>query len=484
MKTGEHYDVVIIGAGLSGLAAGIRLAHFGKRVCVFERHNAAGGLNRFYSIAGRKYDVGLHAVTNYVPPGVKGTALGRILRQLRLDRDEIGLCEQHQSRIAFGPRGQLALRFNNEFGVFESEVNRVFPSQSDGFRVLVQRIRDTTFSPEAPALSAREVIGATIADPILTDMLLCVPFYYGSAQENDIDFAQFAMLFQAVLLEGLARPFDGIRPILRLLLDKYRAAGGERRMKCGVSRLVARNGRVAAVVLDTGEEIEADQVLSSIGSVETEALLAPEGGGAPMLTQPPGRPVPGRVSFVETMMVYDREPAQLGWGDDTTVFFNDTERLDYSVPEGQVDVRSGVLCIPNNFNFGPQRRLPEGIVRITCLANYDRWAGLPEETYIADKGRWFGRIQASARRFMAQKESPESAAAVLATDMFTPRTVERFTGHRNGAIYGSPKKNPSGKTALANLYLCGTDQGLLGIVGSILSGITMANRHILSRTEA
>jgi phytoene dehydrogenase-like protein len=64
--------------------------------------------------------------------------------------------------------------------------------------------------------------------------------------------------------------------------------------------------------------------------------------------------------------------------------------------------------------------------------------------------------------------------------MFTPRTVERYTGHREGAIYGSPVKHPDGATALANLHLCGTDQGLLGIVGAMLSGIGMANRHVLA----
>ena len=64
MSSPSHYDVAIIGAGMSGLAAGIRLAHFGRRVCIFERHYAPGGLNSFYSLEGRKYDVGLHAMTN------------------------------------------------------------------------------------------------------------------------------------------------------------------------------------------------------------------------------------------------------------------------------------------------------------------------------------------------------------------------------------------------------------------------------------
>lgn len=483
MNTGGHYDAVIIGAGFSGLAAGIRLALFGKRVCIFERHNVIGGLNSFYSVGGRKFDVGLHAVTNFARPGVKGTPLGKLLRQLRIDRGELALCEQRQSRIAFGPRGEAALRFTNDFAFFEEEVARAFPAQIDGFRRLVRRIRATNFSAEAPPVSARSVIRGEITDPLLEDMLICPILFYGSAGEHDIDFGSFAILFQAVLLEGLARPFEGIRAILRVLADKYREAGGERRMKCGVQRIVSRCGRAVGVVLDSGEEIGADHILSSAGAVETEALLRPEedgeGGGKGLPAA-----VPGKITFVETVSVFDRQPSELGWGQDTIVFFNDSPRFTYTEPEGQVDVRSGVVCIPNNFDFGPERRLPEGIFRVTCLASYRRWAPLPEEAYRADKARWFGEVQASARRFLPPVSDGALAAATVATDMFTPRTVEHFTGHRNGAIYGSPAKRFRGQTDLSNLHLCGTDQGLLGIVGAMLSGITMANQHILLKGQA
>ena len=40
-------------------------------------------------------------------------------------------------------------------------------------------------------------------------------------------------------------------------------------------------------------------------------------------------------------------------------------------------------------------------------------------------------------------------------------------------------KNRQGRTALDNLYLCGTDQGFLGIIGAMLSGISMAHLHVL-----
>src|ERR1051326_4447054 len=167
MNSRSHYDVAIIGAGMSGLAAGIRLAHFGKKVCIFERHNAPGGLNSFYSIAGRKYDVGLHAMTNFVRPGVKGTRLTKLLRQLRIEREEFALCEQKQSRIAFGPRGEASLRFTNDFAVFESEVAAKFPAQIDGFRALVAAVKSyDDVSLTAQPISAREVVRRHVGDPL------------------------------------------------------------------------------------------------------------------------------------------------------------------------------------------------------------------------------------------------------------------------------------------------------------------------------
>jgi phytoene dehydrogenase-like protein len=468
LNSGTQYDVAIIGAGLSGLAAGIRLAHFGKRVCIFERHNAPGGLNSFYSLGGRKYDVGLHAVTNFVPAGVKGTPLGKILRQLRIERDEFELCPQKGSRVAFGPRGEVSLAFTNDFSVLESAVAAQFPAHADGFREIARLVRQMPLSGDGDSTSARAFIRTHVGDPLLEDMILCPLMFYGSAREDDMDLSQFAIMFRALYLEGFARPFEGVRVMMRVLLEKYRQAGGERRMKCGVSRIVEREGRAAALVLDTGEEITATNVLSSIGIAETGALLG---------EKPPARRTLG---YVETISVLDRPPSAIGWGDDTIVFFNDSERFIYRDPEGQVDTRSGIICFPNNFQYGGGRELPEGLFRVTCLANFDAWSGLPEETYRADKERWFGAIQQSAKRFLPPLDPADALEkATVATDMFTPTTVVKYTGHVRGAIYGSPVKNPGGRTALSNLFLCGTDQGMLGIVGSMLSGISMANQHIL-----
>jgi len=122
------------------------------------------------------------------------------------------------------------------------------------------------------------------AHPLLEDMLFCPLMYYGSATERDMDFGQFVIMFKALFLEGFARPLEGVRVILRVLLAKYRAAGGERRMKCGVRRIEARGGRAHALVLDDGTEVTARHVISSIGAPETERLIQAPGtaAGEPM----------------------------------------------------------------------------------------------------------------------------------------------------------------------------------------------------------
>jgi len=51
-----NYDAIVIGAGMSGLAAGIRLAMFDKKVVILEKHSIPGGLNSYYQR--RNFDKG------------------------------------------------------------------------------------------------------------------------------------------------------------------------------------------------------------------------------------------------------------------------------------------------------------------------------------------------------------------------------------------------------------------------------------------
>ncbi|MCA9051139.1 MAG: NAD(P)/FAD-dependent oxidoreductase [Planctomycetaceae bacterium] len=456
-----HYDTLIIGAGMSGLSAGVRLAYYEKNVCILERHTTIGGLNSFYRLRKRNYDVGLHAITNYAEPGTKGGPLSKLLRQLRMKWEDFDLRPQLQSAIAFPG---CKLRFNNDFTVLLDEVAAAFPKQIDGFRRLLKVIDDhDALNLERAAASARDVLSRYISDPLLVDMLFCPLMFYGSATPRDMDFSQFVIMFRSIFYEGFGRPFDGIRLILKRLVRHFKALGGHLKLRTGVSRIVEEDGQARAVRLDDGTEITADNILSSAGAAETMRLIDP--------TRPVERPRPGDISFVESISVLDCEPASLGHNE-TIVFYNANDRFLYERPQEPVDLRSGIICSPNNFDYS--RPLEDGRIRITALAEPDYWINLPEDEYQARKMEWNDRIISSALQHI-----PDFRSHVVDTDVFTPRTIQRFTGHVNGCVYGAPEKFVNGQTPFRNLYLCGTDQGFLGIVGAMLSGITIANRYLL-----
>jgi len=459
------YDVAIIGAGMSGLAAGIRLAYFDKKVCLFERHEVCGGLNSFYTRQGRRFDVGLHALTNYTPPGIRSAPLSKLLRQLRLDRKQFDLCPQLASEICFPG---VRLRFTNDLEVLTQEVAERFPAQIDGFRRLLEEVRGCDdLRLDAPWRSAREVLGRILKDRLLTEMLLCPLMYYGNAEERDMDFTQFVTMFKSIFCEGFARPRLGVRTILKTLLGRFRECGGTLRTRCGVERLVSDGTRVTGLELESGECVTADVVLSSAGYFETMQRCSDT-------PEPPPVEEVGKLSFVESITITDVPSAELGL-DKTIVFFNDAETFTYARPETPVDVHSGVICCPNNFERHGDRS--EGVIRMTSLANFGRWNGLDEETYVLRKRECYDEIVTHAVSLGVISEFRHRA---VCTDMFTPRTIHKYTGHINGAVYGTPRKHRDGRTQLKNLFVCGTDQGFLGIIGAMLSGITIANLHVLS----
>ena len=450
---------------MSGLAAGIRLAHYDQKVCILERHYTIGGLNSFYRMNGRDYDVGLHAVTNFTEKGAKKGPLARILRQLRFKWEDFALSPQKGSRIAFPGVG---LRFTNELDCFRAEIRRAFPSQVDNFERLVERVADYDDLDQAAfELSSREVLNELISEPLLIEMIFCPLMWYGNAAEHDMAWGQFSIMFRSIFIEGFARPYKGVRLILKNLVKRFRGLGGELLLRKGVNRIHVDGEQAVSVELDNGDVLEGKRILSSAGHLETLRMCSD--------TSEPDPHLAGQMSFIESISVLDRQQTLIG-NDDTIVFYNDSEKFHWERPAGDMcDLRTGVVCSPNNYVYSADEgELADGFVRITTIADFDRWNDLSPEDYAREKLRWYDRSVAASVKF-----TPDFRPYVIDTDVFTPTTIQRFTWHDNGAVYGAPDKKLDGCTHLKNLFLCGTDQGFVGIIGAMMSGISMANMHCL-----
>ncbi len=453
-----NYDTIIIGAGMSGLAAGIRLAMFDQKVCILERHKVPGGLNSYYDRLDRKLDVGLHAMTNFARRGEHGRPLTKLLKQLRIPYEKLELSQQHFSRIVF-PQRQLS--FSNDPQLLMDEIGKTFPGQKENFaRLLDTVIHFDDVNLNNKYLSAKEKVREFISDERLLEMIFCPLLIYGSAWENDMDFSQFVIMFKSIYLEGFSRPKNGVRSIINLLIEKYLQLGGELRLGAGIKKIDTENGVVRSVTLDDGEVIQTNKVMSSIGLPETMNIVS----------EKQECPAAGSMSFTETILFFDKKPADEGISD-TIIFFNDDEKYYYQKSKNLCDYRSAVICFPNNFGYDDY---DEGVVRVTFIANFEKWNELDRANYLLKKKEV--REQSLA---LITKLFPGFNARLLYSDVFTPRTIMRYTGHIKGAVYGSTQKVRDGRTAFKNLFICGTDQGFLGIVGAMLSGISMANLHCL-----
>lgn len=459
---------LVIGGGLSGLAAAIRVARFNPSVLLLEKHSRLGGLNSYFYRNKTLYETGLHAITNYAGSKDKKAPLNKLLRQLKLHRNELTFCEQYQSEVVF--RGCTSLRFSNDFKLFQSEISDKFPQAGDRLQKLLVFLGGFDPFVPTPFTSTKKFLLEILGDALLVDMILCPLMYYGSSHEDDMDLAQFAIMFRAIYQEGMFRPQGTIKDFLDLLVAHFQKLGGALRTSCGVEKIIHHQGTAIGVQLSSGEEIECDYLLSTIGRDETMQLLGK--------TPTPCTPMTGggRLGFVETIYQVPEKKASHLTCDKTIIFYNDGEQFSYKNPEGLVDFASGVICFPGNFQGLERKTLRE--IRSTHLANYALWKGLSADTQ-----------QYTTAKELASRRSGQCLENIIGDFMtnivykssFTPLTIERYTSKIGGAIYGNPTKTKDGKIGFNNLFLAGTDQGFLGIIGSMLSGVSIVNQHILPK---
>lgn len=452
------YDVIVIGAGFSGLAAALRFSRYERKVLVLEAHHRPGGLSSWYTRDGHLFETGLHALTSFAEPSNRAAPINRLLRQLGLKRERIGFLPQSGAKVIFPEDHHL--RFNNDLDMLSGEISNVFPGQVDGFRRVCEYVDKT--GPVGRTGSGRDLLSTYIGEPLLREMLLFPLMTYSASSENDLDCATFLLMFRAVYLEGLFRPAISIKELLSLISDAILDLGGEIRYRAPVEAIARKDGRVTGVHLVGGEFIPGRRVVSTVGLPATFDLLKSEAE----------RPPEGRLSFFESIYVLKSADAAELRGDETIYFYNLASPPDYYCPKGLTGPLVGSICLSHRYQG--KAADSEAVIRVTNLGNYSRWRKLSPSAYAEAK-----KAAAGAAAEVAEGIIGPFRDRAIFHDSFTPVTINRFSRRPGGAIYGSPEKHWDGDLGVEGLLLAGTDQGLVGVVGAMISGVNIANRMLM-----
>jgi phytoene dehydrogenase-like protein len=480
------WDAVVIGGGHNGLVTAAYLARAGMRTLVVERRGRLGGAADTSEIApGMRVPTLAHTVGRLRPS---------VVRELGLRAHGLTLLGPDVRVFAPSPDGTAITLWSDVAATAEGLRGRS-PHDAAGYAAYDGLVRslgrfladlaDTT-PPDiaAPGLgdallglrlgrrfrglgrgdsrTITRVLPMAVADFVAeafeTDALRAVTAWPGvrhtamgpwSAGTTAVLLADAAgtdggAAGQTVFAQG------GPGALAAALEGAARAAGVEIRTGAGVASVTARDGRATGVVLDDGEEIEAQSVVAAVDPKQVLTALAdPVTVGPSLRWRAANIRTPGTVAKVNLALA--GLPRFTAAGDDG-------ERL----LRGRILVAPGIDAIERAFDASKYGRLSEAPVleaTIPSLADPSLVAGAPAGAHVMSihvqyapyalrEGSWDEGREALGDRVLATLESvaPGIGSLVTARQVITPLDLERDYGLSGGhPLHAEP--------ALDSMYL-------------------------------
>lgn len=456
--------VVVIGAGVAGLSAGVYARLAGFDVDVFEAHALAGGLCTTWRRQGFAFDGCIHYLLGtrpespfhrlweevgavqgreFVYPEALATATDRDGRVATLHCDPARL-EAHLCDLS--PRDEVPARRLCRLVTALPEVLAPLDKAAelwgplDVVRLLWRQrgiAADLAFCLETSLAQ----YAARFRDPLLRQLLL------GTMDPRS------PLLNLVATLGALARrqagyPIGGSLPFARAIQARLERLGG--RLHCGrrVARVAVRGGRATGIELEEGTAVEADFVLAACDLRTTlDALL---GGRFPS-------PAHERL-FREAPLSAPAVQVSFGLGRRLApAAYVVASQLELGQP---LPVPGGALSWLGWSRHDHDPTLaPAGGAVVTALlpAEWRSWEALGDEPSAYAEAK-----EALARRVAGALEGPLPglSAAIQAVDVATPLTYRRYTGNHQGAYMtwlGEAQRRPIPKEipGLDRLLLCG-----------------------------
>ncbi|MFG1838548.1 phytoene desaturase family protein [Micromonospora sp. NPDC049175] len=276
--TGRTDRVVVVGAGLGGLACALHLAGSGRQVTVLEREPVPGGRAGRLAVDGYEFDTGPTVLTM---PDLIAEALGAVGEELR---DWLDLTPLDPAYRAYYPDGST-LDVLTDTTRMAAEISRVCgPREADGYLRFVEyarelwRLERTDFierNLDAPTdlitgnllkllgggafRRLQTKINQFFRDPRTQRIFSFQAMYAGLAPHDAL--AIYAVIAYLDSVAGVYFPRGGIHAVSKAMAGAAEKHGVQIRYDTTVTRVETVNGRATGVLTADGELVRADVVV-------------------------------------------------------------------------------------------------------------------------------------------------------------------------------------------------------------------------------
>ena len=497
-----HWDAIVIGSGIGGMAAAAALSKVGHKVLLLEQYQTLGGQTHSFTLEGFTWDAGIHYLSGIAP----GDPMRDLLDWLSDTPMEFTPMGAVYDNLHIGDAATLAL--SRPFEAQERDFKDRFPDEAKAIEAWTAALREGREAMQTifPTRAMSELLGTAlqwwngraierwckrttqeVIDDITDNPELAAAFgaqwFDHGGRPGKASFAMHALISAAYLESGAWYPVGGGAALAEHILPTITAGGGEAKADARVEELLFENDWVVGVRTADGSEFRADVVISDIGARETVNHLLPVNNGHQDWIDEIRSLAPS-VAHFSLFMGFQGDVENAGA----------TRSNHWIYPTGEVDaVWTDVPDSPPPGIFvsfasikdpghdpGPSRKHAGEMVVWTDWSIVEKWADMDPGARGDDYRSFKARVEDV---MFAQFEAyfPELAKLVVFRNLSTPLTTTAITGHHRGAFYGldvTPKRVMSGalqaKTPVPGLFLAGQDVASPGIPGAIWGGLLAA----------
>ncbi|MFN8491452.1 MAG: hypothetical protein U0350_27895 [Caldilineaceae bacterium] len=295
-------------------------------------------------------------------------------------------------------------------------------------------------------------------------------------------------LIAAHYLDGAYYPVGGAGVIAESVVPIIEAHGGRTLVNHAVREILVRDGQAVGVQVGVQHgreqrltEFYAPLIVSDAGAYNTYCHLLPATVNLPFRQELEA--MMSRDSVVTLYLGLKADPRTLGFQGENHWLYAGYDHDAAFQKRGELLEGKPAACYLSFPSLkDPQARAHTAeIIANLDYATVAQWQAQPwrkrDEAYEELKAR----ISAALLDFV-EARYPGFRQLVAYAELSTPLTIEHFTGHKNGGIYGLPAtperfRAPwlKPQTPVKNLLLTGADVASLGIMGALMGGVATAS---------
>ena len=454
----SRYDVVVIGAGNSGLMAACRASKMGLKVLCIEKHNLEGGAAQSFVRGRFEFEATLHEIPDFGQGDIRGM-LGHLFDELGIELKFLPIHDAFRYVVAEGKDVKLDVTVphgREEFINFAESVcpgcrksceiyfdcNDIVLKGMDDIGNMRGKFEVEELKKSHPefikimSLTAGEFFRQIGMPQKIIDIISAYWPYQGVDIET-IDAGRYILMTCSYFLGGAYMPEFRSHEIEAAIEKKAREYGCDFWFNTEVTAIGTEDGAVSTVTTADGRTVETCAVVANVFPDIVYGKLLDNKKLIPPFELKKANAREFGFRAISVYLGLDASPEELGIKDynvflnstvDTVELFNKCKEMP-AIPEGAAD---GLTCTCTNI-VNPDAS-PEGTTLFSIVSSYlsEAWGTVAPEDYPKYKTM-------IADKFISRYEEVmgiDLRSHIEEIEVATPVTFARYMGTPQGCVYG------------------------------------------------